>query len=289
MTRCALIMQSTFYVVSSLLWFFPRVCRLQASPKPCGPSRCGSLPLRPSGSTTPAARCSPRTATSCWSWSCPERRQTLWARSCLRRATWRCCAADLPAKASAEWTASTLALTRLSRTRSWCLISGPYEQVYGGTNLHFVCEQRLLKSSKCVKVWPFFSCSYCDYYRPKFFLLENVRNFVSFKSSMVLKLTLRCLVRMGYQCTFGVLQVCVWLFKRGNLPDMPDITASLTCFTPPPPSSGWPIWRCTDPSQGNYPGRCPWWEAAFLPRAVARLCSQSLFSKRGGGREEIRF
>ncbi|NXF28271.1 DNMT1 methyltransferase, partial [Rhodinocichla rosea] len=48
--------------------------------------------------------------------------------------------------------------------------------------------------------------SYCDYYRPRFFLLENVRNFVSFKRSMVLKLTLRCLVRMGYQCTFGVLQ-----------------------------------------------------------------------------------
>lgn len=34
-----------------------------------------------------------------------------------------------------------------------------------------------------------------------------MRNFVSFKRSMVLKLTLRCLVRMGYQCTFGVLQV----------------------------------------------------------------------------------
>lgn len=48
--------------------------------------------------------------------------------------------------------------------------------------------------------------SYCDYYRPRYFLLENVRNFVSFKRSMVLKLTLRCLVRMGYQCTFGVLQ-----------------------------------------------------------------------------------
>jgi DNA (cytosine-5)-methyltransferase 1 len=48
--------------------------------------------------------------------------------------------------------------------------------------------------------------SYCDYYRPRFFVLENVRNFVSFKRSMVLKLTLRCLVRMGYQCTFGVLQ-----------------------------------------------------------------------------------
>lgn len=41
--------------------------------------------------------------------------------------------------------------------------------------------------------------SYCDYYRPRFFLLENVRNFVSFKRSMVLKLALRCLVKMGYQ------------------------------------------------------------------------------------------
>lgn len=41
--------------------------------------------------------------------------------------------------------------------------------------------------------------SYCDYYRPRFFILENVRNFVSFKRSMVLKLTLRCLIKMGYQ------------------------------------------------------------------------------------------
>ena len=41
--------------------------------------------------------------------------------------------------------------------------------------------------------------SYCDYYRPRFFVLENVRNFVSFKKNMVLKLTLRCLIKMGYQ------------------------------------------------------------------------------------------
>lgn len=58
--------------------------------------------------------------------------------------------------------------------------------------------------------------SYCDYYRPRFFLLENVRNFVSFKRSMVLKLTLRCLVRMGYQCTFGVLQVGCWVTLIGH-------------------------------------------------------------------------
>ena len=48
--------------------------------------------------------------------------------------------------------------------------------------------------------------SYCDYYRPRFFILENVKNFGSFKDSIVLKLCMRVLVYMGYQCTFGVLQ-----------------------------------------------------------------------------------
>jgi DNA (cytosine-5)-methyltransferase 1 len=48
--------------------------------------------------------------------------------------------------------------------------------------------------------------SYCDYYRPKFFILENVKNFASYKKNLVLKLCLRALVMMGYQCTFGVLQ-----------------------------------------------------------------------------------
>jgi len=36
--------------------------------------------------------------------------------------------------------------------------------------------------------------------------MENVRNFVFCKKNMVLKLTLRCLIRMGYQCSFGILQ-----------------------------------------------------------------------------------
>jgi DNA (cytosine-5)-methyltransferase 1 len=48
--------------------------------------------------------------------------------------------------------------------------------------------------------------SYCDYYRPKFFILENVKNFASFKKSLVLKMCMQALIRMGYQCTFGVLQ-----------------------------------------------------------------------------------
>lgn len=93
-------------------------------PRLCGPSRCGSRQHRPSGSTTPEPPCSPRTATSCSSWSCRERRRTLSARSFLRRATWRCCVEDRPAKASVGWTASTLAPTPNSRTRSSSLISG---------------------------------------------------------------------------------------------------------------------------------------------------------------------
>ncbi|XP_049946274.1 DNA (cytosine-5)-methyltransferase 1-like [Schistocerca serialis cubense] len=48
--------------------------------------------------------------------------------------------------------------------------------------------------------------SYCDYYRPKFVIMENVRNFVAFKQSVVLNLTLRALLEIGYQCTFTVLQ-----------------------------------------------------------------------------------
>nr|ALB00265.1 DNA (cytosine-5)-methyltransferase [Tigriopus japonicus] len=48
--------------------------------------------------------------------------------------------------------------------------------------------------------------SYCDYFRPRFLLLENVMNFALFKRNLVLKLCLRALVMMGYQCTFGILQ-----------------------------------------------------------------------------------
>ena len=48
--------------------------------------------------------------------------------------------------------------------------------------------------------------SYCEYYRPKYFILENVMSFATFNKNLVLKLCLLALVKMGYQCTFGVLQ-----------------------------------------------------------------------------------
>ncbi|XP_074116994.1 DNA (cytosine-5)-methyltransferase 1-like [Sminthopsis crassicaudata] len=81
------------------------------------------------------------------------------------------------------------------------LCGGPPCQGFSGMNRFNSLTYSKFKNSLVVSF-----LSYCDYYRPKFFLMENVRNFVSFKSSMVLKLTLRCLVRMGYQCTFGILQ-----------------------------------------------------------------------------------
>ena len=40
--------------------------------------------------------------------------------------------------------------------------------------------------------------SYCDFFRPKFFILENVRNLVQNESGMVLKLIMSSLVKMGY-------------------------------------------------------------------------------------------
>jgi DNA (cytosine-5)-methyltransferase 1 len=81
------------------------------------------------------------------------------------------------------------------------LCGGPPCQGFSGMNRFNHREYSAFKNSLVATY-----LSYCDYYRPKFFILENVRNFVSFKGGMVLKLALRCLVSMGYQCTFGVLQ-----------------------------------------------------------------------------------
>eukprot|EP00794_Sanderia_malayensis_P016015 gene16015-17632_t len=81
------------------------------------------------------------------------------------------------------------------------LCGGPPCQGFSGMNRFNSREYSQFKNSLVASY-----LSYCDYYRPRFFVLENVRNFVSFKKNMVLKLTLRCLLKMGYQCTFGILQ-----------------------------------------------------------------------------------
>ncbi|BES95266.1 Cytosine-specific methyltransferase [Nesidiocoris tenuis] len=81
------------------------------------------------------------------------------------------------------------------------IVGGPPCQGFSGMNRFTSGEYSKFKNSLIVNY-----LSFCDYYRPRFFLLENVRNFVSFKNSIVLKLTLSCLVAMGYQVAFGVLQ-----------------------------------------------------------------------------------
>jgi C-5 cytosine-specific DNA methylase len=45
----------------------------------------------------------------------------------------------------------------------------------------------------------------CD--RPRFVLMENVRTLAQHDTGLVLKLVLSCLVRMGYQAAFSVLEV----------------------------------------------------------------------------------
>lgn len=41
--------------------------------------------------------------------------------------------------------------------------------------------------------------SFADYFRPRYFLLENVRNFVSFNKGQTFRLSLASLLDMGYQ------------------------------------------------------------------------------------------
>ena len=78
--------------------------------------------------------------------------------------------------------------------------------------------------------------SYADFYRPRYFLLENVRNFVSHNKSHTFRLTLRSLLDMGYQVRFGVLnagnfgvaqsrkRTFIWAAAPGELlPDWPQL------------------------------------------------------------------
>ncbi|XP_037079528.1 DNA (cytosine-5)-methyltransferase 1-like [Pollicipes pollicipes] len=81
------------------------------------------------------------------------------------------------------------------------LCGGPPCQGFSGMNRFNPRQYSQFKNSLIVSF-----LSFCDFYRPKYSILENVRNFVSYKANVVLKLTLACLLKMGYQCGFGVLQ-----------------------------------------------------------------------------------
>lgn len=52
--------------------------------------------------------------------------------------------------------------------------------------------------------------SFADYFRPRYFLLENVRNFVSFNKGQTFRLTLASLLEMGYQ-VYCSIAICLFL------------------------------------------------------------------------------
>nr|ALB00263.1 DNA (cytosine-5)-methyltransferase [Tigriopus japonicus] len=81
------------------------------------------------------------------------------------------------------------------------LIGGPPCQGYSGMNRFSHGAYSSLKNSLVSSY-----LSYLDYFRPKYFILENVRNFASFQKSAVLRLCQSVILQMGYSCTFAVLQ-----------------------------------------------------------------------------------
>ena len=80
------------------------------------------------------------------------------------------------------------------------ICGGPPCQGYSGMNRFNKGNWSMVQNSMVMAY-----LSYCDFYRPRYFLLENVRNFVSHNKSFTFRLTLRSLLDMGYQVRFGVL------------------------------------------------------------------------------------
>ncbi|KAJ4916938.1 DNA (cytosine-5)-methyltransferase 1 [Raphanus sativus] len=78
---------------------------------------------------------------------------------------------------------------------------GPPCQGFSGMNRF---SQSPWSKVQCQMILAFLS--FADYFRPKYFLLENVRNFVSYSKGQMFKLTLASLLEMGYQVRFGVLE-----------------------------------------------------------------------------------
>ncbi|KYB29654.1 DNA (cytosine-5)-methyltransferase PliMCI [Tribolium castaneum] len=81
------------------------------------------------------------------------------------------------------------------------IVGGPPCQGFSGMNRFNEGEYSLFKNSLVVSL-----LSLCDYYRPLIFVLENVRNFMLYKGGLILKLTLQCLVAIGYQVRISIVE-----------------------------------------------------------------------------------
>ncbi|KAF5803309.1 putative DNA (cytosine-5-)-methyltransferase [Helianthus annuus] len=78
---------------------------------------------------------------------------------------------------------------------------GPPCQGFSGMNRF---NQSTWSKVQCEMILAFLS--FAEYFRPKYFLLENVRNFVSFNKGQTFRLALASLLEMGYQVRFGILE-----------------------------------------------------------------------------------
>jgi DNA (cytosine-5)-methyltransferase 1 len=71
---------------------------------------------------------------------------------------------------------------------------GPPCQGFSGMNRF---NHSVWSKVQCEMILAFLS--FADYFRPKYFLLENVRNFVSFNKGQTFRLAIASLLGMGYQ------------------------------------------------------------------------------------------
>ncbi|XP_010442374.1 PREDICTED: DNA (cytosine-5)-methyltransferase 1-like [Camelina sativa] len=78
---------------------------------------------------------------------------------------------------------------------------GPPCQGFSGMNRF---NQSSWSKVQCEMILAFLS--FADYFRPRYFLLENVRTFASFNKGQTFQLTLASLLEMGYQVRFGILE-----------------------------------------------------------------------------------
>ena len=111
------------------------------------------------------------------------------------------------------------------------ICGGPPCQGYSGMNRFNKGNWSMVQNSMVMSF-----LSYADFYRPRYFLLENVRNFVSHNKSFTFRLTVRSLLDMGYQVRFGVLnagnfgvaqsrkRTFIWAAAPGEImPDWPQL------------------------------------------------------------------
>ena len=116
------------------------------------------------------------------------------------------------------------------------VVGGPPCQGFSHMNRHKESEKYQTKNSLVASF-----LSFCDWYRPRLFMLENVPNFAMMDEGLALQLTARVLLKLKYQFTFEVLQagqfgapqsryrfVLVAVPYDADLPSFPQPTHTMT-------------------------------------------------------------